>query len=692
MLLNEHQSKKLFHHAGIPVPDGIRIASGDLPDAVPEFGPPWIVKAQVLCGGRGKAGGIRRVDREDDLADTVREILSMRIRGQEVPFVRIEPLCPIAREFYLSVTASRFRRTHLLTVGAVGGMEIETHGQDNLLVQDLGPDCRLEERHARSAFFHLGLDHGLLPAFKELLQTLVRCVIRDGLLLAEINPLALTEQSTFLALDAKIEIDDNAVDIRPELARNYVPQHFSAQENEARAAGLSFVSLSGWVGLMGNGAGLAMATMDALNLAGLPAANFLDLGGGADQGRMETALHILFGDNRVEAVFINIFGGILSCEKVALALRAALAGRPPHKPVVVRMSGNRAAQGMAILIDMNMPGIHLVPNMAGALDILSSFRPHGPRLESEAAVLGRTADDARPSFPGLPFPLDENTSVLVQGITGREGRLHTELMLGYGTRVVAGVTPFKGGQSVLGVPVYDSVAQAVRSRHIDASIVFVPPAMAADAVLEAADAGIPWVVCITEGIPQSSMLHVLDRIKIGPTRLIGPNTPGLVVPGRTKIGIMPADPFRTGPVALLSRSGTLTYEAAARLSAAGIGQSLCLGIGGDPFVGSAFTDILPLLDRDPATRAVMILGEIGGTAEEDMARCVLQSGFSKPVLAFVAGRTAPAGRRLGHAGAILEREGGVKDKLHAMTVAGFTICPTLKSIPELTARVLGTEA
>ena len=241
---------------------------------------------------------------------------------------------------------------------------------------------------------------------------------------------------------------------------------------------------------------------------------------------------------------------------------------------------------------------------------------------------------------------------------------------------------------MLGVPVYNSIAEAKRSHEIGASIIFVPPRMAADAVLEAATNEIPWAICITEGIVQHEMISAFEQIQNSPTRVIGPNTPGIIVPGQTKIGILPTIPFSPGQVAVLSRSGTLTYEVAARLTADGIGQSMCVGIGGDPFIGTNFVDMFEMIRNHDETKAVVVLGEIGGQAEENLAEYVVQTGFDKPVISFIAGRTAPPGKRLGHAGAILEKGGGIEQKLETMRKAGFTVCPSLEAVAEMTAKAL----
>ena len=692
MLLNEHNSKLLFHTANIPVPEGQAVTASQLDSFLPNFPLPWFLKAQVLAGGRGKAGGILRVNRQEDFKPTAEKILGMTIKGHRVPLLRVEPATDIAREFYLSLTVSRDRKSLVLTAGRQGGVEIETLGQDNLLVQEIGLPEGLRPRHIRAAFFHFELTRELYPAFASLLTNLFQAFLTNGLLLAEINPLVQTGDGSFLALDGKVEIDDNMVDLRPDLEKYNQPEHTAPEENRARAAGLSFVKLQGFVGLMVNGAGLAMATMDLLNFSDLPAANFLDLGGGADQKRMETAFDLLFGDESVRVIFINLYGGILSCEKVALAMKGALKGATPKKPIVARLSGNSAEQGLAILRSLNADNLHLATEMGEAIDMLKKLRPADAPPSPFTAPLMPDAAPRQRRQPSLvehkAFPFATDTPVLVQGITGKEGQLHTSLMQAYGTNIVAGVTPFKGGQEVLGVPVYSSVEAAVRRHKILVSIIFVPPGMAADAILEAADAGIPWIICITEGIPQQDMLAVLPQLKRTGTRLIGPNTPGLLVPGLTKIGILPADPFTSGPVAVLSRSGTLTYEVAARLSAAGLGQSLCIGVGGDPFIGSTFTDLFPMLRNHAETKAVVVLGEIGGRAEEDLAEYVSATNFTKPVVSFIAGRTAPPGRRLGHAGAILEKGGSIDDKIEAMRQAGFTVCPDLDSIADVVRQTI----
>lgn len=285
--------------------------------------------------------------------------------------------------------------------------------------------------------------------------------------------------------------------------------------------------------------------------------------------------------------------------------------------------------------------------------------------------------------------VDQDTRVVVQGITGSEGSFHARQMLEYGTRVVAGVTPGKGGQTFEGLPVFDTVSAARRQTGASASVIFVPPAFAADAIMEAAEAGLELVVCITEGIPTLDMVRVCHYLAGRKTRLIGPNCPGIISPGRCKIGIMPGFIHRPGRVGVISRSGTLTYEAVGQLSERGIGQSTCIGIGGDPVIGTRFVEALKLFRQDPETEAVVLIGEIGGTDEEEAA-AYIRRHFDRPVVGFIAGQTAPPGRRMGHAGAIIAGgKGTAGDKMRAMRAAGIRVCDSPAEIGAAVAELLG---
>jgi succinyl-CoA synthetase alpha subunit len=292
----------------------------------------------------------------------------------------------------------------------------------------------------------------------------------------------------------------------------------------------------------------------------------------------------------------------------------------------------------------------------------------------------------------LAVLVDKNTRLIVQGITGKEGTFHMLQMRDYGTKVVGGVTPGKGGTTHEGVPVFNTVADVVKETGANASVIYVPPAFAADAIMEAADSNIPLVVCITEGIPVADMVKAKEYLSDRSTRVIGPNCPGIISPGKCKIGIMPGHIHKEGRIGVVSRSGTLTYEAVGQLTALGLGQSTAIGIGGDPIIGTNHTDALRLFQEDDETDAIVMIGEIGGTAEEDAA-AYAKDNVTKPIVAFIAGQTAPPGRRMGHAGAIISGgKGTAGEKMAALTAAGIRVVQSPADIGQAIVEVLGAGA
>ncbi len=397
-----------------------------------------------------------------------------------------------------------------------------------------------------------------------------------------------------------------------------------------------------------------MATLDMVNHYGGKPANFCDVGGGADAEHVATALQIIQGDQKVHKIFINILAGITRCDEVAKGIVEVKKVVGLKKPLVVRMQGTNFDEGKRIL---DSAGITTLEKMDEAAQLVTS---------AKVALVGK------------------QTRAIVQGITGNQGSFHTRLMREYGTQIVAGVTPGKGGTSTQGVSVYDTVAAALERTDANASIIFVPAPFAKEAGMEAIDAGLNPVVIITEMIPARDSMVLMAYAKEHGATIIGPNTPGVITPGEAKLGIMPGDVFSPGGVGVASRSGTLTYEIASYLTRAGIGQSTCLGIGGDPITGLNFVDVLKMFRDDKSTDAVVLIGEIGGSAEEDAADFIEDTKYAKPVAAYVAGRAAPPGKRMGHAGAIITGTEGTADaKMKRFREVGVRVAEVPSELPRL---------
>ncbi len=422
----------------------------------------------------------------------------------------------------------------------------------------------------------LGLTGDLAKQASSLTAQLYNAFVTTDMAMLEINPLVVTKQGELRCLDAKINIDSNALYRHPELVKLRDLTEEDEKEIEASKYDLNYIALEGTIGCMVNGAGLAMATMDIIKLYGATPANFLDVGGGATKEKVAAAFKIITSDPNVRGILVNIFGGIMRCDVVAEGVVAAVREVGLSVPLVVRLEGTNVELGKKVIADSGL-------NVVAADDLDDAAQKNRSRYTEGGRVMA--------------ILIDSNTKVICQGFTGKNGTFHSEQAALYGTRMVGGTSPGKGGSEHLGLPVFDTVAQAREKTGADASVIYVPPPGAAVAICEAVDAEVPLIVCITEGIPVTDMVRVKRALEGSKSRLIGPNCPGVMTAGECKIGIMPGNIFKKGNVGIVSRSGTLTYEAVYQTSAEGLGQTTAVGIGGDPVKGTDFISMLELFSR-----------------------------------------------------------------------------------------------
>ena len=659
MDLFEYQGKQYFARFGIP------ISKGGVADTVEEAlaqaeaaGYPVVVKAQVKVGGRGKAGGVKLAGNAEEVRTHAGNILGLDIKGHVVKRLWIEHASDIAREYYASFTLDRSAKKHLGMLSAEGGVEIEevavTH-PDAIATIHVDPVDGLSAEVARQWVDQAGLDLEARDQAAQLLVKLYDCYTQGDCDLAEINPLILTPEGRVHALDAKVTLDDNASFRHPEWEEFAGDEDADERETRAKERGLNYIGLDGSVGIIANGAGLAMSTLDVVNQCG-------GLGRQLPRHRRRGQRRRHGGGARGDQFR---FGGPVD-------LRQHLRRDHPG-----RRGGERGPRGP-------QAGRHLIADRAPPRRHQCCRRAGDPR-PTPVRPVGRRAHHARCRPSGgrtgrerlMSIFVDEQTKVVIQGLSPTsQGLYHGLRNRAYGTQVVAGTNPKRGGEEIEGIPVFATVAEAVGATGATASFISVPPKFAADAIIEAAAAGLPFVVCITEGIPAQDEAIVYNRLvrEFPGTRLLGPNCPGIISPGKCNIGITSGDiAMPGGPVGIVSRSGTLTYQALHELSQQGVGQTTCVGIGGDPVPGTSFIDCLAAFEADPDTRAIMMIGEIGGSAEEEAAEYIASS-VTKPVVCYVAGVTAPPGRKMGHAGAIISgSKGTAQAKMEALSEAGATV-------------------
>ncbi|MEO5690901.1 MAG: succinate--CoA ligase subunit alpha [Candidatus Saccharimonadales bacterium] len=652
MQLLEHQAKDLLKNVGIAIPSGILAHNvSDIDPSDLTF--PVVIKSQVPIGGRGKLGGVRLVTSIDDFPATFSEVKVLEIKGYTPESILIEDAIDIDRELYLALRLNRDARRIDVIASSNGGVEIES--QTSSIVSMPYDQISYDDISAT-----LGVKSNDI---KPLIEALYECMVSNDLLLLEVNPLVVTTDNALIAADAKCLLDDNAL--------------FKHSDYANQAVSSSVMPLGGTIGVIANGAGMAMSTMDTIYAAGGKPANFLDIGGGTGEDVFIKYLREITTIPGITSIIINIFAGITRCDDIARGIIAAQSQISDLVPLYIRLEGTRKDEAAKLL---DQAGIRMETSLASCVQLAI-----GSTLEGDVSKAQPNATGAQPRkvAPEKEVPIAElffNTPTIVQGITGHHGSFHAKGMRDAGTEIVAGITPGKGGQYVDGIRVYNTVKEAVNAHQATASVIFVPPAFAKAAMIEAIDAGITLIVCITEGIPVHDMLAVQQYAQQKHVTILGPNCPGLIVPGSHKLGIIAAHITTPGSAAIISRSGTLTYELADALTKKGIGQRIVLGIGGDPVQGMSFTEALALCEADPEIDQIIMVGEIGGTSEQQAADYIKEQ-VSKPVHGLVVGHSLPAGQQFGHAGAIVGGLGeSAKEKTEYMANHGIIMSQTLDNL------------
>ena len=680
MDIHEYQAKQLLRPYAVASPPGeCAFTAEEAEQAARRIGGSrWVVKAQILAGDRGLAGGVKIVASEPDVREAALAMLGSRLvtpqtgaEGEHVRRVYVEAVCQAASEHYLALGLDR-TASRIALVGIRCRRDVHRGGPrgeqpERFSQVTIDPMDGLNGADARRLAQDIGLGAQHLAEAERLMIGLYDAFVAYDASLIEINPLALTRDGELLALDAKMSIDDNA------MFRHRDIEDLREREHEGRLErarhGFNYIALDGDIGCVVNGAGLAMATMDILKLHGGAPANFLDVPPAAGRDLITAACRLVLENPRGQGDARQHRRGWdypVRCRR-----RGARVGVPRRRTVGPHRGPVRGREPRA--------------------------RPQGPARHRRRGGAGRVAGRRRRACgagrgrsPLMAILVDAGTRVIGQGITGRAG----DVPCGAVHRLrhpVRRVRDPRQGRQPPSVSPRPTIGSPMRWRRpvADASVVYVPPEHAADAMIEAIHAGVRLVVCVTEGVPVLDMVRVKRALEGTSTTLVGPNTPGIITPGACRIGVMPGLIHRRGRIGIVSRSSTLTYEAAAQCTALGLGQSTVVGIGADPVHGIGFVECLKLFLADNETDGIILIGEIGGVEEEEAAEFVRGTRPSKPVVGYIAGTTAPAGRRMGHAGAIIAGgRGSAREKLDALRGAGVSVPESPAEIARTMARAL----
>jgi succinyl-CoA synthetase alpha subunit/succinyl-CoA synthetase beta subunit len=720
MLLIESDGKDLLRSVGVATPEGIVVGDGERVPALPGAGP-WVVKAQVPVGGRGKAGGVIRCETETDVHTALKLLLGATIKGHPVRRCLVEAAVAGAEESYLSLMIDPAQYGIRVMLLREGGVDVEEAASVAGRSQLCPPDATAISTAIRD------LVAGEPPARRAALidtgEKLARLFLQHELMLAEINPLFVGPHGC-IAGDAKIVIDLNAAERQPDIVAS-IHRNAAIYPDAIRKLddGFDYVEVDpeGEIGLLTTGAGLSMMLIDQMTARGGRLLNFCDIRTGllrGDPTRVVKVLEWVGARPSVKVVLVNIFAGVTDLAEFAELLLIALERTPSIKvPVVARIVGNRFAEARAILA-AKRPDIAVEEDLTAALNRVDAIlhaglsAPLPPRSGGEGAGMGGAdAQDTphptalgAPTLPATRFArggsaasgpilarLTRRTPVIVQGATGRTGSVHIRRMKEFGTNIVAGVSARAAAGSVESVPVFPDCRAAAAATGAQVSLLMVPPAGVLAAATDAIGAGVKLIVTVAEGVPVHDALRIGRLVREAGAAWVGASTPGLAVPGEMKLGFLPNVSLRPGPLGMMSKSGTLSYEVGYRLAALGLGQSLWVGVGGDPVKGVRFPDLLDLFLEDERTRGIVLIGEVGGSEEEDFADAMLRAAAQgralKPVYALVAGRGAKEGVAMGHAGALTFGDVGTfASKKQRLEAASAQVFMTIEALIEACRR------